>query len=245
MTEAEWLSCASAWEMVRFIRGRTGKVSLRYRLGAERLERKQRLFLAACCRRIWPLLSDARSRRAVEVAERYADRAASGPELQAAHAAAAAAYHEAVRMPRTAAALATEAAAAVAQVEFALHGFNICMRGMDVAANAPAARTASPDAPLGYDPDVLAGERAAQTGLVRDVFGNPLRPVQAEGGWLTTDVRGLASGIYEEQAYDRLPILADALQDAGCADPDVLDHCRNSGPHVRGCWVVDLLLGKE
>jgi len=63
--------------------------------------------------------------------------------------------------------------------------------------------------------------------------------------WRTSTVIALAKGINEEKAFDRLPILADALQDAGCENDDVLDHCRGAGPHVRGCWVVDLLLGKE
>jgi hypothetical protein len=61
---------------------------------------------------------------------------------------------------------------------------------------------------------------------------------------LTPALRARAEGIYADRAFDRLPILADALQDAGCENPDVLGHCRGDGPHVRGCWVVDLVLGK-
>ena len=80
--------------------------------------------------------------------------------------------------------------------------------------------------------------------VIRDIFGNPFRPVTADPAWLTSDVVALATSIYAEKAFDRLPILADALQDAGCDNADVLDHCRSDGPHVRGCWVVDLLLGK-
>jgi hypothetical protein len=77
------------------------------------------------------------------------------------------------------------------------------------------------------------------------VFGNPFRPVEADPSWLTSDVLALARGIYEEKAFDRMPILADALQDAGCANEDVLTHCRDTTVrHVRGCWVVDLVLGK-
>ena len=82
-------------------------------------------------------------------------------------------------------------------------------------------------------------------GLLRDVFGNPFRRVAVDPRWLTSDVVALATGIYAEKAFDRLPILADALQDAGCDNADVLDHCRGPGPHVRGCWAVDLLLGKS
>jgi hypothetical protein len=66
-----------------------------------------------------------------------------------------------------------------------------------------------------------------------------------DSSWLTSTVIALARGINDERAYERLPILADALQDAGCDYADILDHCRGPGPHVRGCWVVDLVLGKE
>jgi hypothetical protein len=86
---------------------------------------------------------------------------------------------------------------------------------------------------------------AAEVVLLRDVFGNPFRPVALDPAWLTSDVLTLARGIYEEKAFDRMPILADALQDAGCDSEDVLTHCRNvHQQHVRGCWVVDLL-GKK
>jgi hypothetical protein len=81
--------------------------------------------------------------------------------------------------------------------------------------------------------------------LFRDIFGNPYRLVSVASVWLTSDVRTLAEGIYEDRAFDRMPILADALMDAGCDNEDILDHCRSAGPHVRGCWVIDLLLGKE
>ena len=85
----------------------------------------------------------------------------------------------------------------------------------------------------------------AQAALVRDVFGSPPRPAVLDPAWLTSTVVQLAGGIYADRAFDRLPILADALQDAGCDDPNVLAHCHEGGPHVRGCWVVDLLTGRE
>ena len=81
--------------------------------------------------------------------------------------------------------------------------------------------------------------------LLREIFGNPLRPVSLNPAWLTSDVLLLARGICAERAFDRMPILADALQDAGCTNEDVLNHCRDAKQvHVRGCWVLDLLLGK-
>ncbi|OWK43797.1 hypothetical protein FRUB_03396 [Fimbriiglobus ruber] len=88
-------------------------------------------------------------------------------------------------------------------------------------------------------------EQAAQCELLRDIFGNPFCPAIANPSWLTTNVLDLAEAIYADGAYDRFPILADALQDAGCDDADILTHCHTNGPHARGCWVIDLLTGRE
>ena len=76
-------------------------------------------------------------------------------------------------------------------------------------------------------------------------FGDPRSPVERDPSWLTSTVLKLAEGMYESRDFSPMPILADALQDAGCDHTDVLDHCRSDGPHVRGCWVVDLVLGKS
>jgi hypothetical protein len=81
--------------------------------------------------------------------------------------------------------------------------------------------------------------------LLRDIVGNPFRPVTFDPSWLTSTVLSLGKGIYEEKAFDRMPILADALQDAGCENENILNHCRYESVHVRGCWLVDLILGKE
>lgn len=77
---------------------------------------------------------------------------------------------------------------------------------------------------------------------LHDIFGNPFRPALLDPVWVTSTVRSLAHGIYIDRAFDRLPILADALQDAGCESPDLLDHLRGPGPHVKGCWALDLVL---
>ena len=88
-------------------------------------------------------------------------------------------------------------------------------------------------------------EACQQAALLRDIFGNPFRPVARDPAWLTSDVLALACGMYESRDFGAMPILADALQDAGCDNADVLAHCRDaSATHVRGCWVVDLVLGK-
>jgi hypothetical protein len=81
----------------------------------------------------------------------------------------------------------------------------------------------------------------------RDHFTHPTTQfchITFKPSWLTSTVLSLASGIYFEKAFDPMPILADALQDADCDNEDMLNHCRQPGEHVRGCFVVDLLLGK-
>ncbi len=81
--------------------------------------------------------------------------------------------------------------------------------------------------------------------LAFDIVGNPYRPVAPDPRWLTSSVVDLAVAIYDERAWDRMPILADALMEAGCDHEEIMAHCRNDGLHVRGGWVVDLLLQKE
>ena len=88
-------------------------------------------------------------------------------------------------------------------------------------------------------------ESANQTDILRDIFGNPFRPLSVNPTWRTFTVQQLADAIYQEQAFDRLPILADALEDAGCDNAELLTHLRQPGEHVRGCWALDLVLGKE
>jgi hypothetical protein len=96
----------------------------------------------------------------------------------------------------------------------------------------------------------LWAERAHQAGLLRDVF-NPFRPASASPAWQAPQVVALAQAAYDQRELPagtldvaRLAILADALEDAGCDQPDLLGHLHGSGPHVRGCWAVDLILGK-
>jgi len=84
-----------------------------------------------------------------------------------------------------------------------------------------------------------------QCRFLRDIFGPlPLRSIVLEQHWNAGTVPKLAQAIYDGRSYDRLPILADALEDAGCYDEVVLSHCRQAAEHCRGCWVVDLLLAK-
>lgn len=80
---------------------------------------------------------------------------------------------------------------------------------------------------------------------LHDIFGNPFRPVMFSPEWGTSTAVAIAKEMYDSRDFSAMPILADALQDAGCDNEDILNHCRQPGEHVRGCWVVDLLLGKS
>jgi len=113
------------------------------------------------------------------------------------------------------------------------------------AGNVPfSAASACAGTPYEHEP-LFQAEFVAHAALIRDIFGNPFRPITLDPSWLTSTVLALATGIYAERANDRMPILADALEDANCTNEDILNHCRGPGPHVRGCFVVDLLLSKE
>jgi hypothetical protein len=92
---------------------------------------------------------------------------------------------------------------------------------------------------------LLKRERPIIVQFLRDIFGNPFRPLTFAAEWRTDTALSLTRGMYESRDFSAMPILADALQDAGCDNEDILSHCRGDGPHVRGCWVVDLVLGKE
>src|SRR5262249_37606845 len=89
------------------------------------------------------------------------------------------------------------------------------------------------------------GAPARHAALLRDVAGNPFRPVPFDPVWRTETTVALARQMYESRDFSAMPILADALQDAGCGSPDILEHCLGFGPHVRGCWVVDWILATD
>jgi hypothetical protein len=190
-------------------------------------DRKLRLFAVACCRRIWHLIPNGACRKAVETSERYADALVQRAELETARAIIGG--RPTRRLPggqmsgRTAA-----FRAAIASAEDAAH------------AAARAARATGQQA--------KEIERRGQSDLLRCVFGNPFRPASIDPSWLAWNngtVVKLAQGIYDDRAFDHLPVLADALEEAGCQDTDILGHCRQPGPHVRGCWVVDATLVKD
>jgi hypothetical protein len=194
-------------------------------LHAEMTSRKLRLFACACCRRLWHLFLDGRCRSAVEVMERHADGRASRDEQQAAHANAVAAAR----------ALTGNADVAIRFITDPDEFYFLYGKAAEALLHALTRKK----------PSARPAESAAQATILRDILGNPFRPVAVDPRWLTANTVDLARTIYEERAFERLPILADALMDAGSADEALLAHCRGPGPHVRGCWVVDLVLGKK
>jgi hypothetical protein len=200
-------------------------------------ERKAQLAVVACCRRVWHLMTDRRHRAAVEAAEVYADRASAGEGFRTSM--------EPVR------ALARTLPPGTTVEWDPCHYITQAVRHLSSRDNAPdaasfAARSAARTAGVEGSQEWIAAldaEGAAVRELMVDVVG-PLNRPTAAGVWLTTTVLALARQMYEVREFSAMPILADALQDAGCASEDVLNHCRGDGPHVRGCWVVDLALGK-
>jgi len=181
--------------------------------------RKLRLFSAACCRSAWPAISNDDWRNAIETSERFADGQADNQDLLAA------------RRPLLSASWDTSAC--------------LVVTAADDEVSAPLlAILVSERVRREYKGDQKE-IAVRQTTLLRDIVGNPFRPVTIDPAWLTTTVVSLAQAIYEQRAFDRLPILADALEDAGCDSSDILTHCQQPGEHVRGCWAVDLMLNQK
>ena len=217
-TEQEWLKCSDPDVLLEFLRK-----------NANLSERKRRLFGVAICRCIWDVLTDERSRNAVEAAARYAEGDITEPELETAYSTAFDVADALEQSTDTGGDKLRHAAWAAAFASHPQWG------GGGIATEAAAA--------VG-----TTNENVAQADLMRCIFGNPLRPIAIDRTWLSFKdgtVWKMAKSINAERNFDLLPVLAEALMDAGCRDPDILDHCRQSGTHVRGCWVVDLLLGKE
>jgi hypothetical protein len=253
VNEEQWLTSTDPQAMLAFLRD-NGKLT----------ERKSRLFAVACCRRIWHLMEDERSRRAVEALERYTEGLMEVEELTVAAVAAHAVAEddESTDNPYAAAAAAN---AVQAELPPDLRGPEQdneeevpadCIINAKDTAFASAWANGHAEHPEGSgDAWFVAtkAEEAVQGHLLRDLFGPwPFRPPaldQSVLAWNGGIVRSLARAAYDDRQLplghldpDRLLILADALEEAG-ADAELLAHLRGPGPHVRGCWAVDLVLG--
>ncbi|HEY7330950.1 MAG TPA: hypothetical protein VH592_25155 [Gemmataceae bacterium] len=226
MTEAEWLSATEPTPMLDFLRGKAS-------------DRKLRLVAVACCRRIWRSFTDECSRRAIEVAEQFADEKATIEELGKACISA----RQAVEQVNWDVVRQAACATAWLNISSEISGDSDYNSGI-----ATAMDFAVREVGKGGRVHEAALENKGQTDLLREIIGNPFRPVSLDPAWLTWNdgtIPKLAQVIYDERAFDRLPILADALEESSCDNADVLGHCRQPGNHVRGCWVIDLILGKE
>jgi hypothetical protein len=221
MTEAEWLTCTFPARQLYHLQ-----------LARAQVGRKCRLLACAALRLRWERRTAPSIRAAVETAERFADGTASADELARARAGA---EVPASQMSRSFW-WGDEGTSQDVWYSVAVHPTGCPLHELVAHYTWVNSTLRSLFA--------MRSQRL-EAALLRDIFGNPFRRVILYPLWLTSDVVALARGIYDDRAFDRMPILADALQDAGCDNDDILSHCRGPGPHVRGCWVVDMLLGKE
>lgn len=221
MTESDWLSASQIYELTHY--------------KSSRSDRKRRLLACAATRRLIEAHSDPRLDAAISGCEQFADRAASWQDM--------------LEIRRSLRSLQREMAAIHSDVSDlnALRAV-LTLIGREFVDYRLALEAAQHH--RGHRPrDYVEGcreEEQQQIHLARDIFGNPFRPVAFSPEWRTSTVVSLAQGMYESRDFTPMPLLADSLQDAGCEHEDILAHCRDAnGTHVRGCWVVDGVLGKS
>ncbi len=236
MTEQQWMECRKPEPMLKYALGKSS-------------DRKLRLYAVACIHQIPLKFADNLLQRAIQVAEQYVDGLATERELHIVHKA----HEESMsgcfgKLPYLVKIAgwnltwnkfiedradwsSTENANAVAasRVLWSMSNLSAGLVASDSSVEVPISIRST-------------GIRAE---LFRDLFGNPFRPITLNPTWLTPTVKQLAALIYEERQFDKMPLLGDALEEAGCDLEEVLQHCRGGGEHVRGCWVVDKVLGKE
>jgi hypothetical protein len=241
MTEQEWLTSTHPWKLLKFLRGKAS-------------ERKLRLFACEALRIFLEMLTRCfpneelrlprteALRKAPAEAARFADGLAGAEVLDAARDAAYA-DHDSHRWLEYACwvTAASDAWAAASETDTALRAF--------LGDEFPPLDTAREEPHLVASLREDGGDKW-QADLLREVFGNPFRPLSVDPVLLQRHaavIPKIARSIYDERAFDRLPVLADALEEAGCVDVEILNHCRltQPGPHVRGCWVVDVILSRD
>ncbi len=223
MREKTWLACKDPERMIEF-------------LGARVSDRQLRLFALACVRRAWHFVTDKRIPKLVAVLEGVADGKVKSRDRDRAR----------------------DRSYAVASAEIddmqQCIGFDLWTafdkelerEGNDLGECVAAGFGYSAQGDSGNNRKFTKGkaaERAQQPAVLREIVGNPFRPVALDPAWRTDTVRALARQMYDSQEFGAAPILADALQDAGCECAPLLDHLRDPAAHVRGCWAVDLVLG--
>jgi hypothetical protein len=219
MTEQEWLNCTDSAPMLEFLKGKGS-------------ERKVRLFVVALARSLWEKIDRQDMRQAIKMAESFADGQATAEQLD---------QHKG------------------AMFDYATGGTRDQREWLSktkenqsifwlVVATTYSGQGLGNIVGTGswHHGRILTEQHQPQ--YVRELFGNPFRLITINPNWLVWNDRTvprIAQAIYDERAFDRMPVLGDALEDAGCQNADILNHCRSDGPHVKGCWVLDLLLSRE
>jgi hypothetical protein len=199
---------------------------------ARRSKRKIGLFICACYYRGWSALNSV-GRTLVADYERYSDGTATWEAVERAYWASIHRSYDEIRKAED------EKKGRISFVSFT----NWAPPSEHFADPAELAQRLAKHAANGKNEVAVVAEQQAQCQLLRDIF-QPFCPVFLDPSWLTPTALSLAHSVYEDSTFDHLPILGDVLEDAGCTDRAILDHCRGPGPHVRGCWAVDVLLGK-
>ena len=230
MTEEQWLTAKTIQDLDLW---RT----------ANKRFRKHRLFAAACCQRAVTLVADKRLDLIVVAAEDFADEQLSWDQIK--------------KVRKTLAAIRREFATdrfgpkeSLGDAVEALTEATDREPGGSFGAHTKAKFAFGASARHSIDFNEMERrwqlEESVQILLAFDIFGNPFRPVAFDPNWQTSTAVGIARTMYDARDFGAMPILADALQDAGCEDDAILNHCRDAKQvHVRGCWVVDLVLGKS
>jgi hypothetical protein len=230
MTEAEWLACTYTQPMLDFLQGRAS-------------DRKLRLVACACCRRIEQLYLNEQRRDLLEVLETWANGMRTAHDVGTAIGAALSGWE-----PEREREVVLRELIADSLLPFIDNSHSPFELASVVSV---CARSAVAFGRIPYAVENLIVEGQQQLLLIRDIFGNPFRPITLDPGWRSSTAVNLAQAAYDERILPsgelepaRLAVLADALEDAGCADASILGHLRGPGPHVRGCWALDLILGK-
>jgi hypothetical protein len=219
MTEAEWLTCDRAYVLLA-----AAKWSQHYR--------KVRLLACACCRAIWHHIDAPKLRAGIELSEAFADDPTKRAQIDATM------RRNRGFLSRLRRSLNTSFGSVWPHADYIRF---VCA---EEAARAVFVHSGILVGVPDRIESLFPQQRSAQAALVRCLFGNPFRPVAFDPAWRTDTAVALARQMYDSREFGAMPSLADALQDAGCEDEQVLMHCRQPGPHARGCWVVDGVLGK-
>jgi hypothetical protein len=235
--QQEWFACR---DPERILKGFDPLVD---QTGIHISPRKWQLFMVACLYRIEQVFTDERSKAFIRTLEQYAEGAISEEELDRIG------YQTIIESNTDNLRILPKEALSAEQLPISYAWDAL------IAAIGPTGKRDFPSEVwnMGFSAGTATGQPEAEwqvhAVLLHDVIGNPFHPSPplpaAVLTWNDGTVRRIAEGIYEEKAFDRLPILADALLDAGCNDEQLIQHCRSPGPHIRGCWALDLILGKN